>query len=40
MKANHAAIGDEIKTKKALSDELTGKLKAAIAAFKPLFTAD
>jgi hypothetical protein len=26
-----------IRTKKALDDDLTGQLKAAIAAFKPLF---
>ena len=36
MKANHAAIGDEIRTRKALSDELTGKLKAAIESYKAL----
>ena len=29
-----------IRTKKALDDDLTGKLKAAIAAFKPLFKAE
>ncbi len=31
---------DGIRTKKALDDDLTAKLKAAIAAFKPLFKAD
>ena len=36
MKANHAAIGDEIRTKKTLSDELTGKLRAAINQYKAL----
>ena len=34
------SILDGIRTKKALDDDLTAKLKAAIAAFKPLFTAD
>jgi F-type H+-transporting ATPase subunit alpha len=36
MKASHAAIGDEIRTKKALGDELAGKLKAAIEQYKAL----
>ncbi len=36
MHATHAAIGDEIRTKKALSDELTGKLKAAIDQYKAM----
>ncbi len=36
MHASHAAIGDEIRTKKALSDELTGKLKAAIDQYKAM----
>src|SRR6476659_8526651 len=40
LEASHAAILKDIRTKKALDDDLTGKLKAAIAAFKPLFTAD
>ena len=29
----------DIRTKKALDDDLTGRLKAAIEAFKPLFAA-
>ncbi|HEY2806633.1 MAG TPA: F0F1 ATP synthase subunit alpha [Gemmatimonadales bacterium] len=36
MHANHAAIGDEIRTKKTLSDELSGKLKAAIDKYKAM----
>ncbi len=36
MHASHPAIGDEIRTKKALSDELTGKLKAAIDQYKAM----
>jgi len=36
----HPAVLDGIRTKKALDDDLTGKLKAAIAAFKPLFKVD
>jgi hypothetical protein len=30
----------DIKTKKTLDDDITNRLKAAIAAFKPLFQAD
>jgi F-type H+-transporting ATPase subunit alpha len=40
LAATHAALLDGIRTKKALDDDLTGKLKAAIAAFKPLFQAE
>ena len=29
----------DIRTKKALDDDLTGRLKAAIEAFKPMFIA-
>ena len=36
MKANHPKIGEEIKSKKALSDELTGTLRAAIDQYKAL----
>jgi F-type H+/Na+-transporting ATPase subunit alpha len=36
MSANHAAIGEEIRTKKALSDELQGKLRKAIEGFQAL----
>jgi F-type H+/Na+-transporting ATPase subunit alpha len=40
LEAKTPEILSGIRTKKALDDDLTGKLKAAIAAFKPLFTAD
>jgi F-type H+-transporting ATPase subunit alpha len=40
LEAKTPDILNGIRTKKALDDDLTGKLKAAIAAFKPLFTAD
>jgi len=40
LEAKTPAILDGIRTKKALDDDITAKLKAAIAAFKPLFTAD
>ncbi|MBK8005384.1 MAG: F0F1 ATP synthase subunit alpha [Gemmatimonadetes bacterium] len=40
LEATHPEILTGIRTKKALDDELTGKLKAAIAAFKPLFKAE
>jgi hypothetical protein len=30
----------DIKTKKVLDDDISNRLKAAIAAFKPLFQAD
>jgi len=34
MKAQHPAVGDEIRTKKAMSDELQGRLKKAIDQYK------
>jgi F-type H+-transporting ATPase subunit alpha len=37
LQVSHAAVLEGIRTKKALDDDLTAKLKAAIAAFKPLF---
>jgi F-type H+/Na+-transporting ATPase subunit alpha len=40
LEAKQPEILGGIRTKKALDDDLTGKLKAAITAFKPLFTAD
>jgi F-type H+-transporting ATPase subunit alpha len=40
LEASHPAILTDIRTKKALDDDLTGRLKAAITAFKPLFVAD
>jgi len=36
MAANHAAIAEEIRTKKVLSDDLTGRLRKAIEGFKAL----
>jgi F-type H+-transporting ATPase subunit alpha len=39
LKASHPAILEGIRAKKALDDDLTGKLKAAIASFKPMFKA-
>jgi F-type H+-transporting ATPase subunit alpha len=36
MRSSNAAIAEEIRTKKALSDELTGKLKAAVEQYKAL----
>jgi F-type H+-transporting ATPase subunit alpha len=36
MAANHAAIGEEIRKSKALSDDVQAKLKAAIAGYKAL----
>src|SRR5437016_10435392 len=36
MRASHPAVGEEIRTKKTLSDELTGTLKAAIGQYKAL----
>ncbi|MGE0440744.1 MAG: F0F1 ATP synthase subunit alpha [Gemmatimonadales bacterium] len=38
--AQHAAVFETIRTKKALDDDLKAKLNAAIAAFKPLFRAE
>jgi F-type H+-transporting ATPase subunit alpha len=40
LQSAHAAVLDGIRTKKALDDDLTARLKAAIAAFKPLFKAE
>jgi F-type H+-transporting ATPase subunit alpha len=40
LEAQHPAVLTDLRTKKALDDDLTGRLKAAIAAFKPLFVAD
>jgi F-type H+/Na+-transporting ATPase subunit alpha len=39
LAASHAGILDDIRTKKVLSDDVTTRLKAAIAAFGPLFSA-
>ncbi|HEX2220617.1 MAG TPA: F0F1 ATP synthase subunit alpha [Gemmatimonadales bacterium] len=40
VEASHPAVLTDIRTKKALDDDLTARLKAAITAFKPLFKAD
>jgi F-type H+/Na+-transporting ATPase subunit alpha len=40
LEAQHSAVLNDLRTKKALDDDLTSRLKAAIAAFKPLFVAD
>ena len=40
LEASQPAILTDIRTKRALDDDLTGRLKAAIAAFKPLFVAE
>jgi F-type H+-transporting ATPase subunit alpha len=37
LRSSHAALLQAIKTKKALDEDLTGKLKAAATAFTPLF---
>jgi F-type H+-transporting ATPase subunit alpha len=40
LEASHPAVLTDTRTKKALDDDLTNRLKAAIAAFKPLFVAE
>jgi F-type H+-transporting ATPase subunit alpha len=40
LTVSHPAVLEGIKTRKALDDDLTAKLKAAIAAFKPLFKGE
>jgi F-type H+-transporting ATPase subunit alpha len=40
LDASHPDILSGIRTKKALDEDLTGRLKAAIAQFKPLFVAE
>ncbi len=40
LESAHATVLEGIRTKKALDDDLTAKLKAAIVSFKPLFRAD
>ena len=40
MAANHAAIGEEIRTKKTLSDELQGRLRKAIEGYQALHKKD
>jgi F-type H+-transporting ATPase subunit alpha len=40
LEASHPQVLKDIRTKKVLDDDITNRLKAAIAAFKPLFQAD
>jgi F-type H+/Na+-transporting ATPase subunit alpha len=40
LEAQHSAVLNDLRTKKTLDDDLTGRLKAAVAAFKPQFVAD
>jgi F-type H+-transporting ATPase subunit alpha len=40
LETAHPAVLEGIRTKKALDDTITAGLKAAIAAFKPLFKAE
>jgi F-type H+-transporting ATPase subunit alpha len=40
LEASHPQVLKDIRTKKVLDDDITTRLKAAIAAFKPLFQAD
>jgi F-type H+-transporting ATPase subunit alpha len=37
LSSTHGTLLDSIRTKKALDDDLTKELKAAITAFKPMF---
>ena len=40
LEASHPAVLKDIRTKKALDDDLTNRLKGAITAFKPMFVPD
>ncbi|MDH5315794.1 MAG: F0F1 ATP synthase subunit alpha, partial [Gemmatimonadota bacterium] len=40
LESSHRAVVDGLRTKKALDDDLTAKLRAAIEGFKPLFRAE
>ncbi len=40
LEASHPEVLKDIRTKRALDDDITNRLKAAITAFKPLFQAD
>jgi len=40
LEANHGAVLNDVRTKKALDDDLTNRLKAAITAFKPMFAPE
>jgi F-type H+-transporting ATPase subunit alpha len=40
LEASHAAVLTDIRTKKALDDDLTNRLKAAITSFKPMFAPE
>jgi len=39
LEANHPEVLKDIRTKKALDDDLTSRLKSSITAFKPMFVA-
>ena len=40
LEANHPAVLTDIRTKKALDDDLTNRLKSAITSFKPMFAPE
>jgi F-type H+-transporting ATPase subunit alpha len=40
LESSHRAVVDGLRTKKALDDDLTAKLRTAIEGFKPLFRAE
>ena len=40
LEASHGQVLADIRTKKALDDDITKRLKAGITAFKPMFKAD
>jgi F-type H+-transporting ATPase subunit alpha len=40
LEASHPDVLKDIRTKKALDDDLTNRLKTAIATFKPLFVPE
>src|SRR3954464_11876525 len=40
LEANHPAVLTDIRTKKALDDDLTNRLKAALTSFKPMFAPE
>jgi F-type H+/Na+-transporting ATPase subunit alpha len=40
LEASHPAVLNDIRTKKTLDDDLTGRLKVAISNFKPMFVAE
>jgi F-type H+-transporting ATPase subunit alpha len=40
LESSHPEVLKDIRTKKALDDDLTGRLKAAITSFKSIFAPD